>query len=169
MQCAQPFLLKPLLETLPDERPVFETAQLNLPVIAFRSVEEISNLPKGTYGLPMAPNFPVSDAVVQPDTLLQYTTSLEHKGSVENLDLQRAELAEKDRSKHKFIFVVPKKNVRDFCYQADLGDIRQFICLSEPSAVNPVRLMSAVEKEKWMATKVGGDGKKASSKKKASG
>jgi len=169
VQCAQPVLLKPLLEKLPDERPVFETAQFNLPVIAFRSVEEISNLPNGTYGLPMTPNFPVSDAVVQPDTLLQYTTSLKHKGSVENLDLQRAQLTEKDRSKHKFVFVVPKKNVRDFRYQANLGDIRQFICLSEPSAVNPVTLMSAAEKEKWIPTNVGGDGNKVSSKKKVSG
>jgi hypothetical protein len=88
---------------------------------------------------------------------------------VENLDLQRAQLTEKDRSKHEFVFVVPKKNVRDFRYQANLGDMRQFICLSEPSAVNPVTLMSAAEKEKWIPTNVGGDGNKVSSKKKVSG
>jgi len=148
------FLLKPLLENLQDEKPDFEWANFSLPIVAFRRVDEIANLPVGTYGLPMIPNFPISDAILQPDTLLQFTTSLKHRGSIENLNLQRAELAEKNRAKHKFVFVVPKENVRAFRYQAGLGDIRQFVCLSEPSAVDPVTLMSGEEKEKWEASSI---------------
>lgn len=102
----------------------------------------------------MTPNIPVSDAVLQPDTLLQFAISAtKHKGSLANLDLQRDQLNEKDRSKHRLVFVIPKESLETFTYQAGRGDIRQFVCLSEPLAVKPVTLMSTTEKKKWIKPK----------------
>ena len=49
----------------------------NVKKVRFKTVGEIGNLPNGTYGLPMDNNFPVVDAVIQPDTLVQFTTSPE--------------------------------------------------------------------------------------------
>ena len=69
-----PFLLKPLLASLPQDKPVFESAEFKLPVVRFNTVDEICNLPNGTYGLPMG-SFPVIDSIVQPRTLIQFTVS----------------------------------------------------------------------------------------------
>jgi hypothetical protein len=52
-------------------------------VVALRSIDDIGVLPAGSYGLPQDPNFPLVDAIVQPDLLLQMIISeKKHKGAV---------------------------------------------------------------------------------------
>lgn len=144
------FLLKPLLLSIPSERPTFEEASFSLPVVRFRAIAEMRNLPNGTYGLPMNGNFPFLDGVVQPDTFIQYTVSLNHKGAVDQLDTMREQLREKDRSKHRVVFVVPHNNVRTFKFQSNLATISQFICIDDPSAIDEESLMTEAEKKKWI-------------------
>lgn len=98
-----------------------------------RNIAGISDLPDNTYGLPVIPNFPLVDALVQPAVLLQMTVSEErHKGAVNRLHDIRERLSEKNPSKHMMVFVVPKKNIKTFKYQEDLSDIPQFVLCPDP-------------------------------------
>lgn len=145
------FLLKPLLASLPPAKPEFEVAEFNLPIVRFKTIEEIGNLPDGSYGLPMNSNFPVIDSVVQPLTLIQFTVSPQkHEGSLKMLPAIRAQLREKDPSKHRLIFVIPLENVKTFRYHANLPEIRQLICVTDPSAVGESSLMNENEKKAWI-------------------
>ena len=144
------FLLKPLLSSIPSERPTFEEASFSLPVNRFRVIADIKNLPIGTYGLPMDGNFPFLDGIIQPDTFIQYTVSLKHKGAVDRLDAMREQLKEKDRNKHRVVFVVPHNNVRTFKFQSNLATISQFICIDDPSAIDDESMMTEAERKKWM-------------------
>jgi hypothetical protein len=151
VQSSQPFSLKRLFppsftnrssskktnSTLPRVHPpLFESAWFNLPMVRFNHISEISSIPDGTYGIPLNAAFPVADAIIQPDTILQFTISpKDHKGSLASLADLRAQLHEKEQTKHRIIFVIPKENFESFRYQSDLKDIRQFVCLSEPSVV----------------------------------
>jgi hypothetical protein len=102
-------------------------------VMRLRSVEDIEHLVVGTYGLPITPNYPLVDAIVQPNVLLQMTISEEkHKGAVDELQAIRDGLLEKDPLKHKMVFVVPEKNMKTFKYQKDLKDIPQFVMCPHP-------------------------------------
>jgi hypothetical protein len=97
-------------------------------VVALHSIDDIRELPADSYGLPAAPNFPLVDAIVQPNLLLQMTVSAgQHRGATEHLPLIRAQLQERDASKHKMVFVLPQKNMKTFLFQEDLRDIKQFI------------------------------------------
>jgi hypothetical protein len=102
-------------------------------VLRLRQVEDIAGLPIGTYGLPVVSNFPLVDAIVQPNVLLQMTVSEErHRGAVDCLEDIRKGLSEKDPSKHIMVFVVPQKNMKTFKYQNDLQDIQQFVMCPDP-------------------------------------
>lgn len=106
--------------------------KINYPVALVRSVEDIGNLGLGRYGLPIFENFPLVDAIVQPDTLIQYTVSPNsHKGAVAQLVTIRQHLLEKDSEKHKMIFVVPAANLRTFKWQKSLGGIAQYVASDE--------------------------------------
>ena len=149
------FTLKPLLNSVPDEKPDFPFVQFNLSVVLFNTISEISRLPDGSYGLPTTSNFPLVDAIVQPNVLIQFTIStIYHTGSVMNLRDICAGLHEKDLTKIKFIFVIPKYNVATFRGQKDLVieeiAIPQYICLDDPSVVNEIALMTEKEKQTWM-------------------
>ena len=105
------------------------------PVVLIRSVSDINKLPDGAYGLPLFSNFPLVDAIVQPDILLQFTTSpVTHKGSSASLPIIRSLLREKKQDMHKMIFVIPKDNLRSFTYQTDLPDIQQYITCADTVA-----------------------------------
>jgi hypothetical protein len=91
----------------------------------FRKIEDIHLLADGCYGMPYVCNFPIIDAVIQPDILLQYCTGKIHNGASSMLATIREQLHEKDRKKHKMIFI--NDNVVDFGQQVDLGDIRQYV------------------------------------------
>jgi hypothetical protein len=97
-------------------------------VVRLRGVNDVNLLSDDTYGLPVISNFPLVDAIVQPNILLQMTVSEErHKGAVDQLPHLREQLSEQDQTKHRMIFVVPQKNLGKFKYQATLSNIPQFI------------------------------------------
>lgn len=97
---------------------------LNKPVLKkFHSIDDIARLEDGEYGLPFASNFPLIDAVIQPNILLQFTIAKRHEGAVEKLESIRCNLRA-ERKDHMMIFVVD--NMRDFKKQNDLGDIKQY-------------------------------------------
>ena len=82
--------------------------------------------------MPVFSNFPLVDAVVQPNVLLQMTVAPDkHKGAVERLNDIRAHL-KGDKKTHMMIFVVPYDNLETFQHQNDLGDIKQFIFCPDP-------------------------------------
>jgi hypothetical protein len=105
----------------------------NIETVILRVVADISSLPDNTYGLPLYSNFPLVDAVIQPDTLIQYTISpTNHKGAVEQLATIREQLRDKNSRNHRMIFVVPKTNLKTFKHQENLASIRQFIITDTP-------------------------------------
>ncbi len=141
-----PFLLKPLSASLSPTKPAFESAQFNLSVVRFKTVDDIAKLPNGTYGVPLTNNFPVADAIIQPDTIVQFTISPEmHKGSLEQLAEIRKRLWASPKD-HRIIFVIPPENINTFRYHPKLAGIRQLVCAAEPSVVGERSLMSEEEK-----------------------
>ena len=147
------FLLKPLFKSLPNEQPKFPVLKFNRSVIRFKMIEEIGNLPDSAYGLPFTDQFPIADAIIQPDTLIQFTTSpKKHTGSLMNLTDIRAQLRA-PFNEHRLIFVIPKENLDTFVYHTELKDIRQFICLPDPSVMVPKSLMNKTERKRWISKK----------------
>ena len=144
------FLLKPLLKQMPEDKPLFESMTFDLSVVRFRIIEEISKLPEGHYGLPMTNNFPLIDAIIQPNILIQFTTSpRDHKGSTASLAAIRDALHEKNPIKHRMVFVIPRENISTFRFCSGLADICQFMCTDEPSVEGEASLMTDIEKAKW--------------------
>jgi hypothetical protein len=141
--------LKPLSATMPASKPEFPRARFRLPLVRFKTVADIGNLPDGTYGLPMDSNFPVVDAVIQPDTLVQFTISPEqHQGSLLRLAAIRAQLRASPED-HRIIFVVPLKNIKKFRYDRKLKGIRQLVCQAETLVADETSYMNAKEKKAW--------------------
>ena len=109
---------------------------LKYPVMLLRAVDQIKHLPKGKYGLPVFSSFPLVDAIIQPDKLLQFTISpTDHKGSIDSLPGIRKQL-DAPRKDHKMIFVVPIQNLLKFRYQAKLGDISQYVTTYEEAVAD---------------------------------
>jgi hypothetical protein len=102
-----------------------------------RNVDDIEHLPVGHYGLPIFGNFPLIDAVIQPDTLIQFTVSLNHKGAVDRLDEIRTKLSA-PQNKHRIIFVIPASNIDFFKYQTNLSTIKQYMTFDDPVASSNV-------------------------------
>ena len=129
-----PILLKPLSATLSPTKPAFESAQFDLPLVRFKTIDEIKNLPNGTYGLPMDRNFPAVDAVIQPDTLIQIITSPEQQPeeSFAKLADIRAHLRASPED-HRIIFVVPPENIQTIRYHPQLEGMRQLVCVIDSS------------------------------------
>ena len=147
-----PFLLKPLSASLSSSKPAFESAQFNLSVVSFKTVDDIAKLPNGTYGVPLTNTFPVGDVIIQPDTIVQFTISPEkHKGSLEQLTEIRKRLRALPKD-HRIIFVIPPENINTFRYHPTLADIRQFVCVADSSVVDESSLMSREEKKAWNVT-----------------
>lgn len=74
-----------------------------------RTIEDIRKLDDGTYGLPLFGNYPLVDAIIQPNVLLQFTVSDTH-GKVSHISKYAAlrnGLREKNYNLHKLIFVIP--------------------------------------------------------------
>jgi len=90
----------------------------------FHKISDIGLLDNGCYGMPYTSNFPIIDAVILPDILLQYCTGMNHKGAFNSLESIRDQLHEKNRKKHKMIFINDHKK---FGKQDKLGDIKQYL------------------------------------------
>eukprot|EP01040_Poterioochromonas_malhamensis_P003125 gene3125-3326_t len=105
----------------------------NLPQLRlqkFRRQEDIARLSEGVYGIPYRSNFPLVDAVIQPNILINFTIAKLHKGANAELESLRGYLLEKDREEHKFIWMV--EDAETFCKQDGLGDIKQYaMCYAE--------------------------------------
>jgi len=105
---------------------------LGFPVMVVLNAKEIHLLEERYYGLPAVHNFPLIDAVIQPNILLQMTASPKsHHGEVGKLEFIREQLSEKDPSKHMMIFVVPKSSLNIFQYNKKLSSIPQYLMEGE--------------------------------------
>jgi len=125
-----------------------EVVNFNLPVALIRSIDDVAFLKEGFYGLPVFENFPLVDAIIQPNILIQFTNSPEyHKGAANKLSEIRSLLLERNQTNHKMIFVIPVENVQTFKYQSDLN-IPQFITVNQQ--VTSVKgLMNSDQLEKY--------------------
>ena len=56
-------------------------------------------------------------------------------------------------NEHRLIFVIPKENLDTFVYHTELEDIRQFICVLDPSIRMRKSLMNKTEREQWVPKK----------------
>jgi hypothetical protein len=70
-----------------------------------------------------------------------------HDGSTTQLEFIRSQLKEKDRSLHKFVFVIPRANSQTFKFQTDLGDIKQYV-LDDDDAVASYETLFTTEEMK---------------------
>lgn len=114
------------------KKTVDSTMKCNYPIHLIRTIEDIGSLKVGEYGLPVFTEFPLVDAVIQPDTLINFTISDTHTGAVDKLNLIRAQLMEKDLNKHKFVIVTKNDNMDNFKYMDDLSDIKQYVTTYDP-------------------------------------
>ena len=88
------------------------------------------------------------DAIIQPDILINFTEDPNgHKGATDKLEAIREQLRERDKNKHKMVFVIPTSSRETFKYQVGLGDIKQFICFPDPS-VTFETLMTPAERQR---------------------
>ena len=96
----------------------------NLKLQRFRTIEDISNLPDNVYGLPFAPNFPLIDSVIQPNTLIQFCIGDSHdKISSHKLPDIVGKLRG-DPKDFRMIFVNDSNN---FGFQSSIESIDQYI------------------------------------------
>jgi hypothetical protein len=120
---------------------------VDYPIELIENVSNIKNLKIERYGLPMYSNFPLIDAVVQPNILIQFTVSpYYHKGAVDQLNSIRDGLKEKNKSKHMMIFVIPLRNIKTFKWQENLKDIAQYIALENEVASNSEQINNTSKK-----------------------
>jgi hypothetical protein len=102
--------------------------ELKIPnrVEVFRQISDICHLSSECYGLPVNANFPCVDVVIQPNILLQFTTSTTHPGrEVQFSDIRGKLKAEETR--HRLVFVVPKELLNKYPAQQGYGDIKQYV------------------------------------------
>ena len=124
----QLYVLKPLKPAKSRANVQELHVSFNKPVVLLRTMDDVSLLPDGCYGLPSIPNFPLVDAIIQPDIAIQFTVSPGvHKGAASMLPELQKHLREKDPKKQKMIFVVPLENIASFRYQSDLPGIMQYV------------------------------------------
>ena len=148
-----PYLLKPLSASMSPTMPTFCKMNFNLPVARLKTVDDIQGLPIATYGLPIINNFSMADAIIQPDTILQFTNSPEkYDGEVEHLSKIRAQLKAPMRD-HRIIFIIPAQNIETFRYHPQLNDIHQLVCFDDPSVMRK-SLMNNEEKMAWKTVKI---------------
>jgi hypothetical protein len=118
----------------PDHKEIM--VKFKLPLFRLKSVDDVYNLPDGHYGLPIANNFPLVDAVIQPDTFIQFTVSpVRHNGATKTLSVLRALLRDKNKHNHRMIFVVPPESLSTFSHQTNLSDIKQYVTTTEPVSI----------------------------------
>jgi hypothetical protein len=134
IRCETEYNLYPLLprrSTVSKDSVKFSAFKMQ--TIVIREVTDICKLDNDTYGLPLFDNFPLIDAIIQPNTIIQYTVATsDHKGATNQLDRIRDQLSDKDPANHRMIFVVSSDNFNTFKYQEDLSDIRQYITTDTP-------------------------------------
>lgn len=109
-----------------------EAVRVGYPTIIIRDVADIAQLPVERYGLPLYSSFPLVDAIIQPNIMLQMTISpTVHQGAVNRLnDIQNN--LKGNRADHKMIFVVPADIVSSFPFQTNLpADVAQYVAVMD--------------------------------------
>lgn len=106
-----------------------------LPRILIRTIEDIKIIPDKYYGLPIFSNYPLVDAIIQPNILLQFTISKSH-GSAEDVDKYaaiRSQLRGPSET-HKLIFVTKPECVEEFKAYGVPGDLQCYTMVYLPSS-----------------------------------
>ena len=97
----------------------------NCPRFLIRSVVDIATLPDGGYGLPLFGNFPIVDAVIKPNILLQFTISTTHgrHEDIEKYDEIRRALGSPYKT-HRLIFIIKPEHIGEFKHIGTPGDLK---------------------------------------------
>jgi hypothetical protein len=113
---------------LDQENPTGFTWEVpNLRLQRFHQLEDIERLPLGSYGIPDRATVRHVDAIVQPDMIISYRPVKSRAGDDQKVETLRGFLLEKDRGKHKFLWIV-HENSEYFNSRIDgLGDIPQYV------------------------------------------
>lgn len=134
IRCKTDYNLCPLLPPRSsDSKDIVKFSAYQMQTTVIKRITDISELLDGTYGLPLYDNFPLVDAIIQPNTLIQFTVAAtDHKGAIAQLEQIRSQLKDKNTANHRMIFVVSRDNYSTFKYQKDLHAIRQYITTDDP-------------------------------------
>ena len=99
-----------------------------------RSIRDIYELEDGEYGLPTVTNFPVVDAIIKPDILLQMTISDSHetRSSDKLFDILKV----MGIKTGKMIFVLCALNVEKFKYANTMEVVAQYKMLPDLTSIN---------------------------------
>jgi hypothetical protein len=130
---------------------------LSFPVTRIHNIDDIRYLKNDRYGLLKLGNYPLVDAVIQPNILIQIATSpKKHSGATKNLQYIRSLLRESDESKHMMIFIVPIENCDSFEYQnleeVKGREIQQYLGTDEDIA-SIQSLLNPYEQQKYKKQK----------------
>jgi DNA polymerase III delta prime subunit len=130
-QSKQKYLLKALNKPYQKSNKAVDTSMsFNGPIRLIRTIENIGELEEGEYGLPVISNFALIDAVIQPNTLINFTISNTHKGAVGSLDSILEQLQDPDNA--RIVIVTKRTNLDSFRYMNELSKIRQYVTTYEP-------------------------------------
>lgn len=84
-------------------------------------------------------NIPVITGIIQPDTLLKvipfvnkFARIFTSKADVNEVNMTRNLLQERDRNKHRIVFVMPANFIAAFGQQPEVQDMSQYTCPLEP-------------------------------------
>ncbi len=108
---------------------------------------------EGDYGFPITSNFPLVDAVVFPNILLQFTTSQTHKGASKKLKEILDQLKKLSKELEPvMVFVVPQKIISDFVLDSSL-DIKQVLtCDDRPTDAEVLNGLRPTKKHKTVGS-----------------
>lgn len=134
IRCKTEHNLYPLLPSRSSgSKDIVKFSAYQMQTAAIKKIADITELSHGTFGLPLYNHYPLVDAIIQPDTLIQFTVAAtDYKGSIYQLEGIRSQLRDKNAANHRMIFVVSRDNCRTFKYQKDLHAIRQYITTDDP-------------------------------------
>jgi len=143
----KPYFCVPLQQSS-TESSIKEIQLGNKRKVLIRSIEDIGSLRIGEYGLPTTPNFPLVDAIIPPNILLQMTTSDKHYGAVNRLsDIAKA--LKIQINKLIMIFVTPKESFKNFKFVDKLTNVRQqYVTLSTQSTKSVIETLRYGAKNK---------------------
>jgi hypothetical protein len=134
--CSEKYLLKPLHK--PYQRNEVRRKEMlmrfNYPIQLIRTAANLSQLPKGSYGLPIHGYFPLADFVVktEKETVIgNFTISQTHKGTAKQLNEILEHIHQKNH-RVVMVWVVPSKNLNTFQWVKGLKDIDQYVMTDKP-------------------------------------
>jgi len=118
-----------ILNSVSNERWCFsgnyETVKLALGQknkVLIRNIADIEHLKDGDYGFPTVCNFPLVDAVIKPDIVLQMTIGDRHEGAIDRAgDIANAMGI--PTSQMKMVFVVPIDHIETFSFPPGLAEM----------------------------------------------